>query len=107
MSVSTPPATVARAISIVAVCLWVLDGCTPASRKNSPSPEAAPREAGTLLGELAGLFEAGKFEAADSFAREILTVYPGFPQADEVLLIASRASSAPVGSGTRRRRLPA
>jgi branched-chain amino acid transport system substrate-binding protein len=99
MSVTTPPRRTERRVrpTVLGVCLLlgcasVLLGCASAPRVDRPSPQDIRRNSKAYAAELEELVGAGRFAAADSLARVVLTADPENPQADEVLFIAARAN---------------
>jgi branched-chain amino acid transport system substrate-binding protein len=85
---------VGRAFVVTALCVWVLGlgGCASAPGKDSAPTEITAGRSDELFDELALRFDAGRYQSADSLAREIYATYPDFPRGDEVLYIAARSS---------------
>jgi branched-chain amino acid transport system substrate-binding protein len=92
ISVSIPSRSTAHVASIAVLGLTLIVGCAKAPRGDRLSIREGRRESGALTAELEKQFEAGRFEAADSLSRLILTIDPGNPKGDEVLYLASRAN---------------
>ncbi len=79
---------------IVVLCFCVFGGCTSSSRPTGSKPKVSSGDSEVLLGELSRNFESGRYEAADSLARSIATMDPGFVRGDEVLYLGARSAEA-------------
>lgn len=98
MSANTPPRWRLRAprgalrAAVLASCVSILFGCASAPPDERPTPREIRRDSATYMAELRALVDEGRFEAADSLARAVLSADPEGPQTEDVLAMAARAA---------------
>ena len=74
------------------LCFLFLAGCSASSRSGASAPTVSEGDPDAFLAELQRLYDTGRYQAADSLARVIVTVSPEFPGGDEALYVGALAS---------------